>query len=239
MSHKTAILCALSAVCVAAPAIASSDYLLQLPPAKGEAVPPVSVESWSFGVCNVGQCSTSSTAKGGKPNRASWDLATNKGGRMASGAGAVPVLGDVDGDGAPDFAFAGTQDEIYGLSLTFQKITVPYQAACDTGHIDNATLSHGDEVYVVSNVSVVCSMAGGSGSGAAAASYAKSGITRIDSTPARISTNMTVGKQTQGATFGERCASGSCDALTDGLIIMRFVSGQMKHTKTGHVTLLK
>jgi hypothetical protein len=34
-------------------------------------------------------------------------------------------------------------------------------------------------------------------------------------------------------------ASGGADALTDGLLIVRFSSGQMKHTKTGHVTLLK
>ncbi len=33
-------------------------------------------------------------------------------------------------------------------------------------------------------------------------------INRIDSTPARISTNFTVGKQTQGASFGERVQAG-------------------------------
>ena len=156
MSRKTAILIALSAACLAAPAIASSDYLLQLPPEKGEASPPIAVESWSFGVCNAGQCSSGTAAKGAKPNRASWDLATGKG-----------------------------------------------------------------------------------GSGAAAASYAKSGITRIDSTPARISTNMSTGREAARPSVSERCISGSCDALTDGLLIMRFTGGQMKHTKTGHVTLLK
>jgi hypothetical protein len=230
------------------PAVASSDYLLQIPPEKGEISPPVAIDSWSFGACNAGQCSSprdsssgmasGKTASGGKPNRASWDLATGKGARTAAG-GAAPTLGDVDGDGSPDLAFATTQDEVYGLSFTFQKISFSYQAVCDAGHLDSATISRGDEVYVVSNAKVVCTMAGGSGGGAAAASYAKSGITRIDSTPARISTILTVGKQTQGATFGEKCASGSCDALTDGLLILRFNSGQMKHTKTGHVTLLK
>lgn len=34
------------------------------------------------------------------------------------------------------------------------------------------------------------------------------GINRIDPTPARISTNFTVGKQTQGASFGERVHTG-------------------------------
>jgi len=239
MSHFARVFTALTLTCVAVPAFASSDYLLQIPPEKGEAATPISVDSWSFGVCNSGQCSTSSaagkTASGGKPNRASWDLATGKGARMAGGASA-PVVGDVDGDGSPDLAFAGTQDEIYGLSFTVDAAGPAVIAACKSGHIDAATLTNGTESYAVSGVSVICTKGGG---GAAAASYAKSGITRIDSTPARISTNMTTAKQTQGATFGERCSSGDCDALTDGLLILRFTGGQMKHTKTGHVTLMK
>lgn len=222
-----------AAIFGAAPAVASSDYLLQIPPEKGEASTPISVDSWSFGVCNAGQCSSS--AKGGKPNRASWDLATGKGARTAGGASA-PVIGDVDGDGSPDFAFAGTQDEIYGLSFTFQKISTSYQAACDRGHIDSATLSHGDDVYVISNVSVVCDKVG---TAAVPAPALKSGIVRIDSTPARLSTNMTTGREAARPSVSERCSSGSCDALTDGLLIMRFTGGQMKHTKTGHVSLIK
>ena len=235
MSRKTAILIALSAACLAAPAIASSDYLLQLPPEKGEVSPPITVESWSFGVCNTGQCSSGSSAKGAKPNRASWDLATGKGARTASGA-ASPVVGDVDGDGSPDLAFAGGQDAVYGLSFSVGATSPAVVAACASGHIDAATLSNGSESFAVSSVSVVCSKGGG---GAAAASYAKSGVTRIDSTPARISTNMTTGREAARPSVSERCSSGSCDALTDGLLIMRFTSGQMKHTKTGHVTLMK
>lgn len=236
MSRKTAFVCALTAACIAMPAIASSDYLLQLPPEKGEVSPPITVESWSFGVCNAGQCSSGSAAKGAKPNRASWDLATGKGARMAAGRSPAPVVGDVDGDGSPDLAFAGTQDEIYGLSFTVDAAGPIVAAACASGHVDAATLSNGSETYAVSSVSVVCTKGGG---GAAAASYAKSGITRIDSTPARISTNMSTRREAAGPSVSERCSSGSCDALTDGLLTMRFTSGQMKHTKTGHVTLMK
>ena len=234
MSRKTAIVFALSATCVAMPAIASSDYLLQLPPIKGEISPPVTVDSWSFGVCNSGQCTAGTAAKGAKPNRASWDLATGKGARMASGASPAPVVGDVDGDGSPDLAFAGSQDEVYGLSFTVDAAGPMVAAVCASGHLDAATLSNGSESYAVSSVSVVCTKGGG---GAAAASYAKSGITRIDSTPARISTNLTVGKQTQGATFGEKVQQGLATGAST--VTMTFTGGQMKHTKTGHVTLLK
>ncbi len=241
-----------AAICWSGPAFASSDYLLQLPPEKGEASTPISVDSWSFGVCNAGQCSSprdsssgmASGKSGGKPNRANWDLATGKGARSAGGS--ASVLGDLDGDGSPDLAFVGTQDVVYGLSFTFQKISVSTQATCDAGHIDSATLSHGDMVYVVSSVSVVCAKGGG---GAAAASYAKSGVTRIDSTPARISTNMTVAReagapaisevvvtrQASAPSISERCSSSTCD----GVVTMTFTGGQMKHTRTGHVTLLK
>ena len=132
-----------------------------------------------------------------------------------------------------DLAFAATLDEIYGLSFTFQKITTSYQAACASGHIDSATISHGDEVYVVSSVSVVCTK--GAGGGAAAASYARSGIVRIDSTPARISTNMTAGREASAPAISERCSGGACD----GVVTMTFTGGQMKHNKTGHVTLMK
>lgn len=214
------------------PAIASSEYLLQLPPEKGAVSPPIAVESWSFGVCNAGQCSSGSAAKGAKPNRASWDLATGKGARMAAGGSPVPVVGDVDGDGSPDLAFAGTQNEIYGLSFTVDATAPTVAAACASGHLDAATLSNGSETYAVSSVSVVCSKGGG---GAAAASYAKSGITRIDSTPARISTNMTVAREASAPSISERCSSTACD----GVVAMTFTGGQMKHTKTGHVTLLK
>ena len=235
MKRTTSFAISAAALCIAAPAVAASDYLLELPPIKGEVSTPVTVDSWSFGVCNSGQCSTGAAAKGGKPNRANWDLATGKGARTAGGATTVAV-GDVDGDGSPDLAFAGTQAEIYGLSFTVDAAGPAVIAACQSGRIDAATLTNGTESYAVSGVSVVCTKGGG---GAAAASYAKSGITRIDSTPARLSTNMTTAKQTQGASFGERCTSGCTDALTDGLLIMRFTSGQMKHTKTGHVTLMK
>lgn len=242
MKQTTALFALAATLASAAPALAGSDYLLQIELKKGEAAAaPVAVSSWSFGVCNAGQCTApsasrdvstgQSSGKRSKSVSAGWDLATNKGGRMASG-GAV-ATGDVDGDGSPDLAFSASQDTIYGFSLTLDSSAPGVAAACAAGKIDAAMLTNGAETFAVSSVSVVCNN-GGAG-GAAAASYARSGITRIDSTPARISTNMTVGKQTQGATFGERCSGAACAAT----VTMTMTGGQMKHTKTGHVTLMK
>ncbi|MGB7655409.1 MAG: hypothetical protein WBL74_08000 [Novosphingobium sp.] len=255
MKQTTALFALATLLAAAAPALASSDYLLHIDePKGGAAAAPVSVESWSFGVCNSGQCTSSTGSSGRTGGRAgsgtaTYDLATNKGGRTAA-EGAV-ATGDVDGDGSPDLVFTAGQDAIYGLSFTVDAAGPVIAAACKSGRIESATLSNGVDTFAVSSVSVVCTKGG---SGAAAASYARSGITRIDSTPARISTNMTVGKQTQGSSFGEkvqgglqsggsvvaqgaRCADGTCAAST--MVTMTFTGGQMKHTKSGHVTLLK
>lgn len=255
MKQTTALFVWAAVLAGAAPALASSDYLLHIDePKGGGAAAPVAVDSWSFGVCNAGACSSSSGSAGRTGGRAgsgtaTYDLATNKGGRMA--ADGTVATGDVDGDGSPDLVFTASQDTIYGLSFTVDAAGPEIAAACKSGRIESATLSNGVDTFAVSSVSVVCTKGG---SGAAAASYARSGITRIDSTPARISTNMTVGKQTQGASFGEkvqaglqpgggiiaqgaRCADGTCAAST--MVIMTFTGGQMKHTKSGHVTLLK
>ena len=249
MRQTTAIFALAVTLATAAPALAGSDYLMQIELKKGEAAAePVAVASWSFGVCNSGQCTAPSASRdsstgqssgrsGGKSGGASWDLATNKGGRVAAGGAGSQVsvaTGDVDGDGVADLAFTASQDTIYGFSLTLDAAAPGVAAACAAGKIDAATLTNGAETFAVSSVSVLCSK-GGAGGGAASASYARSGITRIDSTPARISTNMTVGKQTQGATFGERCSGGACTAT----VTMTMTGGQMKHTKTGHVTLMK
>lgn len=187
---------------------------------------------------STGKTAEAASASAG-PGRASWDLAKGKGARTAAG-GLNVAAGDVDGDGAPDLAFAASQDVVHALKFIFHTIPGEYEAVCASGKIDSATVSNGNETFIVSNVSVSCTK--GAGSGAAAASYARSGLTRIDSTPARISTNMTIGKQTQGATFGEKVQSGlssAGSAVASGAMTMTFTGGQMKHTKTGHVTLLK
>lgn len=251
MKLHTVIASVAFALAIAGPAYAASDYLLEIEGVKGESAAPAAVDSWSFGVCNAGQCSgsasiqhtivsprdsasglaTGKTAPKTKPSAASWDLATNKGARSAGGGdagGHVHVAaGDVDGDGRSDLAFAATQPEVASLTLTFRKIEFTYRAVCDGKHFDKAVLRSAADSFELTDVTVTCTLPAGAGAA------------RIDQTPARISTNVTVPKQTQGATFGERCAAGTCDALTDGVIVIRFTGGQMKHTKTGHVTLLK
>ncbi|MBA4161187.1 MAG: hypothetical protein C0515_03695 [Novosphingobium sp.] len=190
------------------------------------------VAGWSFGACNAGQCATitaprdvasgQASGKAKNPPRASWDLATNKGARTAGGVNGA--AGDLDGDGRADLAYAGTLDQVTGLSLTFKDAAHILIKACGGKHIPKAVLKIGADTYELTDTTVTC------------ASTVDAGARKIDQTPARISTNVTVPKQTQGATFGERVKSGLDNA---GSVRVTFTGGQMKHTKTGHVTLLK
>ena len=229
---------------------APSDYLLEFDGVKGESAATAEVQSWSFGVCNVGQCSTPSqrtvitareagsgmatgkTGKGGKPSSATWDLATGKGARTTASGGLNVAAGDLDGDGAADFAYAGTQPEIYDLRFTFQKIEGAWREVCGGKHFDKVTLRSASDTFEITGATAACS----SGGGAAAASYAATGRAQSDM-PARISMNVTTPKQTQGATFGERCQAGV--QCAGSAMTIALTGGQMKHTKTGHVTILK
>jgi len=248
---KTAFALAASIAAITMPATvfaAQADYFLKIEGVEGEA----RVAEWSFGACNAGQCSTIKS-----PRDAASGLATgkrqHKPGVTASqntqslresptsthshhesdasagrGAGAERTAtydlktnkgaratggvnmaaGDLDGDGAADLAYAATLDEVSSFSLTFQKIEASYSKVCMGKHIASAQLRVGADTYALTDVTVNCTSSS-------------------TSTP----------KQTQGATFGERCDGGVCAA--DDWTTMTLTGGQMKHTKTGHVTILK
>ncbi|MBS3929236.1 MAG: VCBS repeat-containing protein [Sphingomonadales bacterium] len=228
MKLTTSIFVLAGSLLAATPALAASDMFLKFEGVDGEAA----VAGWSFGACNAGQCATitaprdvasgQASGKTKNPPRASWDLATSKGARSAGGVNVA--VGDLDGDGRADLAYAGTLDQVTGLSLTFKDAAHILIKACGGKHIPKAVLKIGADTYELTDTTVTCT------------STADAGARKIDQTPARISTNMTVPKQTQGATFGEKVQGGMASA---GALTVTFTGGQMKHTKSGHVTLLK
>ena len=247
MKHTTSLFVLATALLSAAPAIAASDYLLEIEGIAGESTTPstVSVDSWSFGTCNAGQCSTivsprdSSTGMAtgkaggkGRPSAATYDLATNKGARTASDGGAV-VVGDLDGDGAADLAYAGSVGEVSSFTLSFQKITPQSRAVCQGQHIKEAHLRSSADSFVLTDTEVSCTVYPDTPANRYLLGLRGSSLLGANAAPPGR------GRQTQGTSFGERCANGACDKMTSGLLVMRFSGGQMKHTKTGHVTLLK
>jgi hypothetical protein len=209
MKHIASMIVMTAALMAAAPAFAASDYLLELEGVKGEATATIEVASWSFGVCNAGQCSAiksprdaasglatgkrqhqpvGATAAGEPasaertvPTKGNWDLATGKGARTAGGVNVAS--GDVDGDGHADLAYVESQDTVSAFTLTYDKASPVLAKVCAGKHIAKATLSRGAESYTLSDATVACTGA--------------------------------------------------------GPVVMTFTGGQLKHNKTGHVTLMK
>lgn len=228
---KQASLIACSLVMLAAvPAHAAFTGYLKIEGLDGESA-EVAVDGWSFGVCQTGSCTriasprdaASGLATGKRQHKPVSSVVASQNTQSLRGGPRVAV-GDVNGDGSPDFAFAGTLDEVSDCTLTFDKASPVLAKICGGKHFDKVVLRFGDESYEIGQGSGTCT-ASGDGSARTA-----------DQTPARLSTNFTVGKQTQGQTFGERVQSGMAQG---GGWTVTFTGGQMKHQKTGHVTLLK
>lgn len=228
MKLTTSIFVLAGSLLAAAPAMAASDMFLKLDGVDGEAA----IEGWSFGSCSSGQCVTISTpteagkakaGKTGKPSNAQWDLATSKGARTSSQVNVA--VGDVDGDGRADLAYAGTLEAVNSLALTVPNADAALLRVCGGKHIPKAVLKIGTDSYELTNAAITC------------ASVADAAMTRAIN-PGRnvIVSNIPVPKQTQGATLGEKMQAG---LATGSSITVTFTGGQMKHTKTGHVTILK
>lgn len=222
-----AILTTAALACVATAAnAASSDYYLKLEGVEGEA----RVEGWSFGACNAGCMSNGSTKReAAAPKRLTGPLQASQNSQSLRESPTLSrpprvAVGDVDGDGMADLAYAADMPEVEGLTLRFDKASPVLAKVCEGKHIAKAELRTAADTFEISDAMATCGSSPGS---------------RLDTgnMPNRISMNVTVPKQTQGATFGERCASGTCAA--DATVYVTLTGGQMKHTKTGHVTILK
>lgn len=226
------ITCLLTTVtlAVAAPAFAASDMYLKFEGVDGEAAAPQPITSWSFGSCSADQCinysgkgdwgSDQSAGKGA--TGANWDLATNKGARSANGVNVA--AGDLNGDGRADLAYAGKLDSVSGLSLTFDKATPQLLLACKGKHWAEAILKVGEEHYRLSGSAFTCS---DSASSAMNATGAKS---------SRVVSNIPIPANAPAKPLVDRCRIGE---TCTGKVTVTITGGQMKHTKTGHVTILK
>jgi len=196
-----------------APAMAASDYYLKIEGVEGEAAAPIAIESWSWGQSNP------SAQRETKPRDAASGLATGK--RMhkpmmpitaahpdgdcddtdCKAASGAMTHGDPHVDTRPGFAELSQQDSVSSFSLVLPSEAVAKAEMCAKGkHFPSVVITAREAVYEMSDVSV-----------------------------ASCTSTEASGRQTQGATFGEKSAATTTVQLT----------GSMKHQKTGHVTLLK
>lgn len=96
---------------------------------------------------------TASESRKTTPPRATYDVKKVEGARLQVAAG------DLDGDGAPDLAFATKQVEVSSFTLHFDKIEATWREVCKGKHFDKATLRSGVDSFELTGVSVACTTA--------------------------------------------------------------------------------
>lgn len=232
MKHTVSTIVLSAALLAAAPAYAASDMFIKFEGVDGEAA---AISAWSFGTCSSGQCTTIVSPRDPASGQAT--------GKRQHGAVTVQASQNTQSlRESPTKASTGAT----AVSETVQEeAKAPPRANWDLAKGKSARTSGGVHV-AAGDVD---------GDGRADLAYAgtqpqisKFSITFDKASPALAkvctgkhiaSARLSRGGENYEITDAVVSCSSSADALTDGLLIMRFSSGQMKHTKTGHVTLLK
>lgn len=190
-------------------AMAASDYLLVIGGKDGVAPATIEILSWSWGTSNSGSVGPAGTGR----LRESPTLPSRQ---YTARVGVA--AGDVNGDGQADLAAAS---EVQGFALSLDKSSPQLATLCVRGnHIPQATIRARGETYELTDAVV---------SGCSSDQDASAAAGR----PPRGNWDLATlkGARTANPAAGGACASGQCMNMT--------ITGQMKHTKTGHVTLLK
>jgi hypothetical protein len=253
MNKTSTMIAAIAAMTMSSAAYAAqSDYFIKIDGIDGEAV----ASDWSFDACDGGACTTvksprdvasgqatgrrlhkptsssapDASSSSSAASRTTYDLKANKGARSASGV--QVAVGDLDGDGLADLAYAASLDEVSSFSLTFANMSGAQRKVCGGKHIASAKLRAGADSFDITGATIAC--------------YASEGVTMASgprqssdvASTAAVGSRATKQKQWLPANFrvadmGPGCASGQCS------VTMVLTGGSMKHNKTGHVTLMK
>lgn len=236
MKTKISLIVAATAILAGTPALAASDYLLKLDGVDGEASTIVEVASWSFGACNAGQCTTVRSPRDAASGQAS--------GKRQHGTVRVQASQNTQ----------SLRESPTRASTGGTAVSETVQEEAKTAPRAGWDLATGKGARTAGGVAIATGDVDGDGLADLAYTSTQTEISSFSVTYDKSSpvlAKVCMGKHIAKATLyrgGESyeitdatvsCSSAAADALTDGLLIMRFSSGQMKHTKTGHVTLLK
>jgi hypothetical protein len=237
MKHTRTMIFAVSALLSAAPAMAASDMYIKFDGVDGEAKASVPVDGWSFGTCTAGACTTivsprdpaSGQATGKRQKgvvrvQASQNTQSLRSAPTSASSGATEVSETVQEESKKP-----PKEMHWDLATGKGARTAGGGVAVATGDVDGD--GHVDLAYVDTQSEVTSfSLLIGKPTPALAKLCTGKHFTSV---------TLTRGGESYVITDGMLSCSTSADALTDGLLILRFSSGQMKHVRTGHVTLLK
>lgn len=211
MKHTASSIAMTALLFMAAPALAGTAGYIKFDGVDGETATEVALDGWSFGACQSGTCSNIVSPRDPATGQASGKR-TYKPVKLTASHNSQSLRGGVN-------VAAGDVDGDGRADLTYAG-TVP-EVSSFTLHFDKAS-------------PVILKVCGGKhiakaelGRGAEAMLIEHAAVTC--SSPAEART-------TQGATFGEKVSTG---LEAGGAVTMTITGGQMKHTKTGHVTILK
>ncbi|MEQ1496045.1 MAG: hypothetical protein ABL912_09860 [Novosphingobium sp.] len=229
---------------------AQSDYFLKIEGIEGE----TAVSNWSFGACNAGTCSSGSAvqtivsprdpASGlptGKRQHGFVKVTASQNTQSLRESPTRASTGTTSPPAASSTGAASPQKATWDLATCKKARSTATTATvgdldCD-GQADLAFVGTQPEVssfsltYQKITMEYVAVCKGKHFDKAVLRSAGE----EFEITGATVTCSSA--RQTQGSSFGERCADGTCADL--GPVTMTFTGGQMKHTKTGHVTLLK
>ena len=215
-----------AALLMAAPAIASTAGFIKFEGVDGEAATEVALDGWSFGACQSGRCSTvvsprdqASGMASGK--RTKEPLAASGQSTQSQRTGVTKLTASQNSQslrGGLNVA-AGDLDGDGRADLTYAG-TLP-EVSSLTLHFDKAS-------PVLARICM--------GKHIAKAELGRGTETMMIEHAMVTCSSDAAARTTQGATFGEKVSTG---LETGAPLTMVITGGQMKHTKTGHVTILK
>lgn len=225
-----------AALLMAAPALASTTAYIKFEGVDGESATEVAVDGWSFGACQSGTCSTVSSAgtdqpsaKGGKGRASMQDMHL----RSAGGTGKVSVQ-----DISPPMKATSRPTASQNTQSLRSGVNV---AAGDLDGDGRADLAYAGTLPEVSSLTLHFDKASPvlakicMGKHIAKAELGRGAEAMVIEHAMVTCSSGAASRTTQGATFGEKVSTG----LQSGPVTMTITGGQMKHTKTGHVTILK
>lgn len=220
------LLAAAAALSISPAAMAASDYLLELDGVEGEGPASIEISSWSWGTSNSSSVSSPRDAASGQATGRRHHGPSVTASQNTQSLRGRATVSDLSMVHSADMSTLGTLDEVQAFSLTFDKASPVLAKVCQGKHFASVQLRGRGETFVVENAAVTGCDAPSSSSSSSSSSSARSAGWDLKTSKggsARVSSS-------------SACDSGVCAADSPVTLTM---TGQIRNSKTGHVTLIR